>query len=94
MGSCYSVHLLLDNKNNQTGNNQKKIHCLICCEEISHQTGVYVKCSKCKILLHDICAKTYKSKTNIISNIIYCPHCKYQNSLFCYDSGICECKQL
>lgn len=46
MGSVYSVHLLFHNSIRC----QQK--CLICWEPISIEYNVFVKCNKCKNMLH------------------------------------------
>jgi len=101
MGGCYSVHLLLvhDIEKEKSKAKQKVNHnCIICWDEISQKSGKYVKCGKCKILLHDVCAQQYKlnlnPNPNPIDNTIYCPHCKFNNSLFRYDNEIYDCKKL
>ena len=69
MGSCYSVHLMYKNKNNN------KKECFICWEEIPE---VYVKCRICKILLHHECALRY------IKNSPECPNCQRKKALLLY----------
>jgi hypothetical protein len=93
MGSCHSLPLLLEKKRDQENNN-KPTQCMLCCHEISIYSGIYVKCFKCGILLHNCCAKKYKSNTRIRSNILFCPHCKFRNSLYCYNNKLYNCKKL
>lgn len=89
MGSCHSLPLLLEkNKKIETEKNQ----CMMCSYEISIKSGIYVKCSKCKILLHESCSKKYKLNTN--TNVLFCPHCKYRDSLYSYDNDVYVCKKL
>ena len=84
MGSCYLiVYIIIENQNY---NNK----CIICWENLSLKT-IYIKCTRCNILLHDNCALQYKSK---MKTKIYCPHCKSKNSLFRYDNAIYNCKSL
>ena len=73
MGSCYSVHNLLDNNKNKK--------CLICWEEIK---GEYIKCNKCKILLHINCGVKYKNFKNY--DTLKCPHCQYCGHSYLYTS--------
>lgn len=86
MGSCYSIPLFLEN-------NIENKQCMICSNEISIQNGIYLKCSKCKILLHKSCSKKCKCKSNTNTNtnklnILYCPHCKHRNSLISYNNNL------
>ena len=78
MGGCYSIHHLLQNDNIN--------ECLICFESIN-LTNDYVKCKKCKILLHFKCATTYKSLQRCRSsncNKLKCPHCQRCNTSYLY----------
>lgn len=89
MGSCHSFPLLLekDIENKQ---------CMICSNTISLQTGIYFKCSKCKILLHKSCSKKCKCKSNSNKykpNILYCPYCKHRNSLISYNNHLNDLKK-
>jgi Zn finger protein HypA/HybF involved in hydrogenase expression len=100
MGSCHSFPLLLI-KDIEIENQKAKNQCMICSNEISLQTGIYLKCSKCKILLHRSCSKKCKSNknknnnnNNNKSNILCCPHCKYRNSIISYNNNINDSKKI
>jgi hypothetical protein len=82
MGSCYSIHLILQN------NNQYNNECLICFENI-HISNDYVKCRKCKILLHYDCAVKYKVLQKCRSqncHYLKCPHCQSCKTSYLYKS--------
>lgn len=79
MGSIYSVHLLFHNSIRY----QQK--CLICWEPISVEYNVFVKCNKCKNMLHKCCGLTYRSDDVFIK----CPYCNRNGSLFLYDNSGC-----
>jgi DNA-directed RNA polymerase subunit RPC12/RpoP len=89
MGSCHSLPLLLEKDIEEEVENKQ---CMICSDEISLESGIYVKCTKCQILLHSSCGQKYKSNTK--SNTIFCPHCKNRNSLFFYENDINSCKKI
>jgi DNA-directed RNA polymerase subunit RPC12/RpoP len=91
MGSCHSIAPLIE-KDKKIEIKKEKNKCMMCSYEISLQSGIYVKCSKCKILLHESCGKKYKSNTK--TNIIFCPHCKYRDTLYSYDNNIYACKEI
>ena len=80
MGSCYSIHHLIQN------NYQSNTECLICFENVN-LTNNYVKCDKCKILLHVQCAIEYKSFQkcrNSICHKLKCPHCRRCKTSYLY----------
>jgi hypothetical protein len=82
MGQCYSIPLLIPVLPIQDHRN-----CAICSDPVtSSSSKIYVKCNKCHILLHTLCAFEYKSKTN--SSSILCPNCKRKHSLFIYDNNV------
>jgi hypothetical protein len=72
MGSCLSIPIVYENNPNE---------CFICWEDIPE---VYVKCRRCKILLHENCAIRY------IINSPQCPHCQRKNALFLYKYEECS----
>ena len=83
MGSCYSKYNILHN-NNQ--NNNSNNECLICFEYVN-LTNNYVKCKKCKILLHVTCAVKYKyiqNCRNVNCNKLKCPHCQHCKTSYLY----------
>ena len=90
MGQCYSIPILIpvpqpiqDHRN-----------CALCSEFVtsssssssSSSSKIYVKCTKCHILLHTLCIFEYNSKSN--SSDILCPNCKHKHALFIYDNKV------
>ena len=83
MGQCYSIPLLIPVPQPV----QDHRNCVICSDPVtSCSSKIYVKCTKCHILLHTLCAFEYKSKSN--SSSILCPNCKHKHALFIYDNNV------
>jgi hypothetical protein len=62
----------------------KENNCLICWEDLKNK-NIYVKCSKCKIYIHDNC--TYSYYRNKLTK--KCPHCQHKFSLYYYNYENC-----
>ena len=73
MGSCHSINILLYHQNSIHTKNE----CFICWEETSE---IYVKCSICKIMLHENCELRYNNKVKSAQ----CPNCKRKKVLYLY----------
>ena len=71
MGTCHSIPMFIESNGNK--------ECLICMENIK---GEYVKCSKCKVVLHVECAVHYKVSKKYY--LLKCPHCQKYNSSYHY----------
>jgi hypothetical protein len=81
MGSCYSIPILIENPHYQIEDRS----CVICLEKVvSH--NIFIKCSKCHIFIHTLCAFEYKNTQPNIA--ILCPICKRKNALFIYDNDV------
>ena len=81
MGSCYTIPFYPPQIENRS--------CALCLEKVvSH--NIYVKCSKCHVFLHTLCALEYKNK----QPVILCPNCKCKNVLFIYDNDVRNCELL
>jgi DNA-directed RNA polymerase subunit RPC12/RpoP len=72
MGSCYSIHIIHPDYKTAI-----KHECFICLETISENL---VKCTKCKIFLHDTCVLRYIQKDKNAR----CPNCQYKKVLYSY----------
>ena len=87
MGQCYAVPIILEYPHHQTIENR---NCVMCLENVmSHK--IYIKCSKCDIFIHTLCALEYKS-TQPADAILLCPVCKRKNSLIIYDKDVHKCE--
>jgi hypothetical protein len=81
MGQCHSIPELIPVPQPQSNKHRK---CAICLDIISSPSNIYVKCAKCNIFLHTLCALEYKSKLLVI----LCPVCKRKHTLSIYDNDV------
>ena len=80
MGSCYAIPFYIEQL-------EENRNCVICLQKVvSH--NIYVKCSKCHVFVHTLCALEHKKSVELI----LCPGCKCKNVLYIYDNDVRNCK--